>query len=127
LRACSSLPGLNAAAFLRAAALDVHLAEKNAWLPSQLTRLFVSLRDRWRHMRRRRRSLVELAARPSSELHRMAQDAGLSVGGLPAIALANPGHRELLPLRLQLVGLDPAHVRSAHVVAHRDMERTCAM
>jgi hypothetical protein len=78
-------------------------------------------------MRRRRKSLVELAACPPRELSRMAQDVGLSVSELMAIARANPGPRDLLPRRLQLLGVDPGYARSAHTMAYRDMERTCAM
>jgi hypothetical protein len=39
---------------------------------------FVRLRDRWRRMRRRRSSLAELAACPSSELERIARDVGVT-------------------------------------------------
>ena len=87
----------------------------------------VSLRDRWRRMRRKRSSLAELAACPPGELQRIAQDVGVSVSDLRIIAAAHPGPSELLPLRLELLGLDPGYVRSAQTATYRDLERTCAM
>jgi hypothetical protein len=87
----------------------------------------IGLRDKWRRMRRRRSSLAELAACPQSELHRIAQDVGVSVSDLRIITAAHPGPSELLPVRLQLLGLDPAYVRSALTSTYRDLERTCAM
>ena len=85
-----------------------------------------SLRGKWRHMLHRRR-LVELAACPPGELQRIARDVGLSDGELRAIAEARRGPGELLPLRLELLGLDPGFVRSAQTATSRDMERTCAI
>jgi hypothetical protein len=87
----------------------------------------VSLLEKWRRMLRKRRSLVELAACPPSELQRIAQDVGVSVSDLRIIAAAHPGPSELLPLRLELLGLDPGYVRSAQSATYRDLERTCAM
>jgi hypothetical protein len=87
----------------------------------------ISLRDKWLRMVRQRSSLAELAACPPSELRRIAQDVGVSESDLRIIAAAHPGPSELLPLRLQLAGLDPAYVRSAVTATYRDLERTCAM
>ena len=87
----------------------------------------ISMRDKWRRMLRKRRSLVELAACPPSELQRIAQDVGVSVGDLRIVAAAHAGPSELLPLRLELVGVDPGYVRSAQTATYRDLERTCAM
>jgi hypothetical protein len=84
------------------------------------------LRDKWRRMLHKRRSLVELAACPPNELQRIAQDVGASVSDLRIIAAAHPGPSELLPLRLELMGLDPGYVRSALTATYRDLERTCA-
>jgi hypothetical protein len=78
-------------------------------------------------MLRRHRTLAELGACPPSELDRIAQDVGLSVGELRAIAAAHPGPTELLPLRLQLLGVDPEFVRGALTGTYRDLERTCAV
>jgi hypothetical protein len=85
-----------------------------------------SLRYKWRRMVRKRKSLVELAARPPCELQRIAQDVGVSIGELRTIAASHPGPRELLPLRLQILGLDPGYVRSALTTAYRGLERACA-
>jgi hypothetical protein len=88
---------------------------------------FVGLRERWRCLQRRRSSLTELAVCTPIELQRVAQDAGVSVSDLRIIAAAHSGPSKLLPLRLELLGLDPGHVRSAQTAAYRDLERTCAM
>ena len=89
--------------------------------------VFRRLRERWRRMLRNRRSLVELAACPPSELQRIARDVGVSVSDLRLIATAHPGPSEFLPQRLGLLGLDPAYVKSALTATYRDLERTCAM
>lgn len=89
--------------------------------------ILVGLRDRWRRMRRNRRSLVELAACPPSELQCIAREVGVSVSDLRIVAAAHPGPSELLPRRLALLGLDPAYVKSALTATYRDLERTCAM
>jgi hypothetical protein len=86
-----------------------------------------SLREKWRRTLRKRRSLIELAGCPPNELHRVAQDVGLSASELRAIGEARAGPGELLPRRLQLLGLDREFVRSAQTVAYWDMERTCAI
>ena len=95
-------------------------------IPSAYT-LFRNLRERWQRMLRNRRSLVELAACPPGELQRIARDVGVSVSDLRIMAAAHPGPGELLPLRLRLLGLDPAYVKSALTATYRDLERTCAM
>lgn len=84
------------------------------------------LRDEWRRVLRNRRSLAELAACPPSELQRIARDIGLDVNDLRAIAKAHCGPSELLPQRLQQLGLDPGFVRCARTGTYRDLERTCA-
>lgn len=88
---------------------------------------FSGLRDTWRRMQRRRKSLTELAACLPSELHRIARDVGVSVSDLRIIAGAHPGPSELLPLRLKLLELDAGYVRSALTATYRDLERTCSM
>lgn len=86
-----------------------------------------NLRERWRRMLREQKSLVELAACPPSELQRIAQDVGVSESDLRIIAAAHRGPRELLPLRLELLGLDPGYVTSALTATYRNLERKCAM
>ena len=88
---------------------------------------FIRLRDNWQRLRRRRRSLAELAACQPSELNRIARDVGVSVSDLRIIAAAHPGPGELLPPRLQLLGLDADYIGCALTATHRDLERTCAM
>ena len=86
-----------------------------------------NLREKWRRMLCERRSLVELAACPPSELQGVAQDVGMSESDLCIIAAAHRGPRELLPLRLELLGLDPGYVRSALTATYRDLEKKCAL
>jgi hypothetical protein len=57
----------------------------------------------------------------------IARDVGVSVSDLKIAAAAHRGPGELLPRRLELLGLDPAYIRSALTATYRDMERTCAM
>ena len=85
------------------------------------------LREKWRHMRRKRKSLAELATVPPSELQHVARDVGVSVSDLRIVAAAHCGPGELLPRRLALLGLDPAYVESGPTATYRDLERTCAM
>lgn len=92
-----------------------------------LSEVFCGLRERWGRMLRNRRSLVELAACPPSELQRIARDVGVSISDLRIVAAAHPGPSELLPRRLGLLGLDSAYVKSALTATYRDLERTCAM
>ena len=68
-----------------------------------------NLREKWRGMQR------------------IAQDVEVSESDLRIITAAHRGPRELLPLRLELLGLDPGFVRSALTATYRDLERKCAM
>ena len=72
-----------------------------------------------------RRSMAELAACPPNELHRIAQDVGLSERDLRSLACSHPGPSELMPRRLQELRLDPAFVKYARTATYRDMERVC--
>ena len=72
-----------------------------------------------------RRSMAELAAFPPNELHRIAQDVGLSKRDLRSLACSHPGPSELMPKRLQELRLDPAYVKYARTATYRDMERVC--
>ena len=83
------------------------------------------LRSRWQRALHRHRSMAELAASPPSELHRIAQDVGLSDGALKSLACSHAGPSELMPKRLQALGLDPTYFRYARTAAYRDMERVC--
>src|SRR5215472_10985539 len=79
----------------------------------------------WQRALRRCRSIAELAAYPPSELHLIAQDVGLSDGDLKALICSHSGPSELMPKRLQELGLDPAFFRCARTAVYRDMERVC--
>jgi len=83
------------------------------------------LYGRWQRALHRYRSIAELAACPSSELHGIAEDVGLSDGDLKSIACSHAGPTELMPKRLQGLGLDPTYFRYARTAAYRDMERVC--
>jgi hypothetical protein len=73
-----------------------------------------------------RRSRGELEACPPSELHRIAQDVGLSDADLQSLSCSHPGPSDLMPRRLQELGLDPAYVRHARTATYQDLERVCA-
>ena len=80
----------------------------------------------WRGAQQQRRSMAELAACPPDELHRIAQDVGLSDRDLRSLTCSRPGPSELMPKRLQELGLDPAFVKYARRATYRDMERVCS-
>jgi hypothetical protein len=83
------------------------------------------LRGRWKRMMRNRRSMAELTACPPSELSRIAQDVGLSHTDLRSLSCSHPGPSELMPWRLQRLGVDPAYVKVARTATYRDLERVC--
>jgi hypothetical protein len=69
--------------------------------------------------------MAELAACPPSEQRRIAQDVGLSDQDLRSFTCSHLGPSELMPKRLQELGLDPAFVKYARTATYRDMERVC--
>jgi len=73
-----------------------------------------------------RRSRAELQACPPNELHRIAQDVGLSDGELQSLSNSHPGPSQLMPKRLQQLGLDLAYLKHARGATYRDLERVCA-
>ena len=87
--------------------------------------IFARLHSRWRGALHSRRSMAELAACPPSELHRIAQDVGLSDQDLKSFTCSHSGPSELMPKRLKELGLDVAFVRHARTATYRDMERVC--
>lgn len=84
------------------------------------------LRLRWQRACEDRKSRAELQACPPGELYRIAQDVGLNDTDLRSLDASHPGPGELMPQRLQQLGLDPAFVRHARTAAYRDLERVCA-
>lgn len=84
------------------------------------------LRRSWHRSMNRRRAIDELAACPPSEIRRLACDVGLSGGDLRLLCRSDFGPSELLPQRLQLLGIDPEFVRHAEPTTFRDLARVCA-
>jgi hypothetical protein len=72
-----------------------------------------------------RRSLAELRDARTGQLRQIAKDVGLSEAALLALG-GQSGHTELMPQRLEQLGLDPSYVKIAETAAYRDMERVCA-
>jgi hypothetical protein len=89
--------------------------------PSILTRL----KCKWQRIVRNRRSMADLAACPPSELHRLGQDVGVGDMDLRSLTCTHPGPSELMPRRLEQLGLDPEFVKHAWTATYRDMERVC--
>jgi hypothetical protein len=84
------------------------------------------LRNRVQRALDNRRSRAELDACPPTELHRIAQDVGLSETTLQSLSCSHPGPSELMPRRLEELGLDPAYMKHARTATYRDLERVCA-
>jgi hypothetical protein len=84
------------------------------------------LRQSWRRAVSRRRTIGELAASAPGELTRIASDVGLSGEDLRHLCCGHMGPSELLPQRLQLLGIDPEFLRHAAPTTFRDLARVCA-
>jgi hypothetical protein len=84
------------------------------------------LRQTWRRALSKRRAINELAACPPGELRRIASHVGLSGDDLRRLCSSHNGPTELLPHRLQLLGIDPEFVRHAAPATSRDLARVCA-
>jgi len=84
------------------------------------------LRQSWHRAVERRRALNELDACPPGELNRIASDVGLSGEELRQHCRRDHGDSELLPQRLQLLGIDPEFVKKDAPVLFRDLTRVCA-
>ena len=66
------------------------------------------LREKWQRLRRNHRPMAELEVCPPSELH-------------------HPGPGQLMPRRLQQLGLDADYVKVAQAATYQDLERVCAV
>lgn len=84
------------------------------------------LGDRLQSWFRNRNSRAELHGCPDSELCRTMRDIGLSARDLRALECSHPGPSELMPRRLEQLGLDPAYVKLFHGSIHQDLQRVCA-
>jgi hypothetical protein len=92
----------------------------------QTSDFLTRLRQTWRRALSKRRAINELAACPPGELRRIASDVGLSGDDLRQLYCSHNGPSELLPQRLQLLGIDPEFVRHAATTTFRDLSRVCA-
>jgi len=81
------------------------------------------LRDRWQGVVTERMAAATSIRRPHDA--RLAQEVRLSERNSPSLC-SHPGPRELMPLRLRQLGLDPAFLRYARTEAYGDLERACA-
>jgi hypothetical protein len=84
------------------------------------------LRRSWHRSMNRWRAAHELAACPPSEIRRLASDLGLSGDDLRVLCRGDLGPSELLPRRLELLGIDAEFVRRAEPTSFRDLARVCA-
>src|SRR5262245_23229966 len=84
------------------------------------------LRRNWHRSMNRRRAVNELAACPPSEIRRIASDVGLSGDDLRQLCRSDFGPSELLPRRLEMLGIDPEFVRHAEPTTFRDLARVCS-
>lgn len=84
------------------------------------------IRASWQRFLDNRRSMAELERCPANEVRRIAQDVGVNERTLRDLHCSHPGPTELMPLRLQELGLDPAYVVHALPATYRDLERVCA-
>ena len=84
------------------------------------------LRRRLQRALDNRRSRSELESCPPSELYRIAQDVGLSGADLQSLSCSHRGPSELMPQRLERLGLDLAYLTHARAATYRDLERVCA-
>ena len=92
----------------------------------QASDFLARLRQTWRRVANKRRAINELAACPPSELRRVASDVGLNSDDLMRLCGSHIGPSELLPQRLQLLGIDPDFVRHEAPTTFRDLARVCA-
>jgi hypothetical protein len=90
-----------------------------------MTSMVARLRDTWQRLRDNHAALAELAACPPGELHRAACEVGIGDGGLRSLARTHPGPSDLMPQRLEQLGLDPAFLKIEHTATYRDMQRVC--
>jgi hypothetical protein len=84
------------------------------------------VRARWQRFVHNRWWMAELEKCPANDVRRIAQDVGVNERALPDLHCSHPGPAELMPLRLEQLGLDPAYVAHALPATYRDLESACA-
>ena len=87
-----------------------------------MKRFVQRLRNRISQLRLR----AELDRLSNGELQHLAQDVGLSVPGLRAIAQGNPDAAELLLRRMSALDLDPEALARRMPEINRDLQRVCS-
>jgi len=87
-----------------------------------MNRFVQRLRNRISQLRLR----AELDRLSGGELQHLAQDVGLSVPGLRAIAQGNPDAAELLLRRMSALNLDPEALARRMPEISRDLQRVCS-
>ncbi len=92
----------------------------------RVSEVVAKLREDWRRKMGARRATAELAAYSPQDLHGIEADLGLSSTDLELLTCNHPGPSELMPQRLQQLGLDPNFVRRAKPETYLDLARICA-
>ncbi|MGH6924024.1 MAG: DUF6455 family protein [Propylenella sp.] len=70
--------------------------------------------------------IAELESLPAQELARIAVDVGLDPAGLCALTAKGRHAADLLPRRMQSLGIDPEEIEEREAATTRDLERVCA-
>jgi hypothetical protein len=86
----------------------------------------LKLRSRLQGWLRDRNSRAKSYGCPDSEPCRVMRDIGVRGRDLNAPECSHPGPSELMPQRLERVGLDPGYVKSFHESIYQDLQRVCA-
>jgi hypothetical protein len=88
--------------------------------------LVLWLNRRGRQTLNRWRAAEELAACPAGELRRIAAEVGVSGADLRQLCRNPVGPSDLLPQRLNLLGLDANYLQQEMPLLFRDLARVCA-
>jgi len=88
--------------------------------------LVLWLNRRGRQTLNRWHAAEELAACPAGELRRIAAEVGVSGADLRQLCRNHVGPSELLPQRLNLLGLDANYLQQEMPLMFRDLARVCA-
>ncbi|HRD76674.1 MAG TPA: hypothetical protein PK264_12160 [Hyphomicrobiaceae bacterium] len=90
------------------------------------TRMAEAVPEAWKRWRKARALKAELLALPAGERARVLQENGLSEFDLERIDVNHEGPQELLPRRLEAIGLDKVTIAAAEPAVARDLERVCS-
>lgn len=81
---------------------------------------------RWRNWRAQRADLAALGGLDTQERERIAQDVGLDSAELRNLTAQGSDAAELLPRRMEALGLDPRETAQEEPAVMRDMQRLCS-